>query len=176
MTQCDGVNLHYLVDDEGFARPMWPKPKEGAVWTDGVLVLKDADGHEEMVAHYAHMKSLTEMIAHGVGVFDERINRFSISAALPNTAGWRCLNGHPTMGRGADAGMVLFPAPAAGLSPFLAVRAQGRAGGVAKAGGVCGVYLSATRHGGRRARAGWPRWSTTGRLTRTPSARRRSGS
>lgn len=120
----EGVDLTYLVNDDGFARPMWPRPETGIFWTDGVMLLTGKDGREQLAAHYSHMKSLTDIIAHGIGLFDERSDQFSIAAELPKDDRWRCPNGQPTPGRGPSAGYYLFPGPEVGVSPFPCIRCK----------------------------------------------------
>ena len=62
------VNLDYFVGDDGFSRPMARLGVEtGLIWIDAVCVLPDQQGRSRLVCHYAHMKSLGEMLDHGLG-------------------------------------------------------------------------------------------------------------
>src|SRR5205085_1866893 len=62
-----GIDLHYFADDAGFSRAMWPVPG-GVMWTIGLLVVKDREGEERLVAHYDHREGLKKQIGHGIGV------------------------------------------------------------------------------------------------------------
>lgn len=67
-----GIDLTYFVGPDGFSRPMCPSGgKPGMVWIDAVLTVPDADGRERLVCHYARMKSLGEMLEHGLARFDD---------------------------------------------------------------------------------------------------------
>ncbi len=45
-----GVDLEYLVGEDGFSRPIAPMKEPGLVWLDGLMTLKDNDGRERIVA------------------------------------------------------------------------------------------------------------------------------
>lgn len=124
----EGVNLGYFMDAEGFARPMWPKPKEGAVWTDGVTVISDDAGREEMWAHYSTVRNVETLLEHGVGRWDDGQNAFVPRAVFPpEAAAWRCPSGQTTVGREQDGGYMLFPAPRAKVHVFPVVRVRATA-------------------------------------------------
>src|SRR5207253_654220 len=57
-----GINLHYFQRPDGFAREMAPLPDKGLVWIDGVMVLKDEQGRERMLAHASIMESLAKRL------------------------------------------------------------------------------------------------------------------
>jgi hypothetical protein len=72
----EGVNLEYLVGEDGFSRPIAPMKEPGLVWLDGLMTLKDNDGRERMVARYARLKSLAEVLERGLMVFNDATQSF----------------------------------------------------------------------------------------------------
>src|SRR5947208_1573222 len=52
-----GIDLRYFQRPDGFAREMAPLPDKGLVWIDGVMVLKDDQNRERMLAHASIMQS-----------------------------------------------------------------------------------------------------------------------
>jgi len=72
----EGVNLEYLVGADGFSRPVAPMKEPGLVWLDGLMILKDNDGRERMVARYARLKSLTEVLERGLMAFNDATQSF----------------------------------------------------------------------------------------------------
>lgn len=91
-----GVNLHYFTGPDGFCKGMCPfEPKEGMVWIDGLLVVRDAAGQQRLVTHFARMKSLGEMLEHGVAVFHDQKQEFERRATLERGQRWQCPHGHP---------------------------------------------------------------------------------
>ena len=78
-----GVDLRYLVDDQGFSRPVARLGvQKGMIWADGFLTLPDETGRERLVCHYAHMESLSKMLGHGLAVFDDDKGEFEILKVL----------------------------------------------------------------------------------------------
>jgi len=74
-----GVNLRYLVDKDGFSRPVARLGvKQGPVWADGFLPLKDEAGKERLVCHFTHMESLHRMLGHGLAVFNDGRQEFEL--------------------------------------------------------------------------------------------------
>jgi hypothetical protein len=72
----EGVNLEYLVGEDGFSRPIAPMKEPGLVWLDGLMTLKDNDGRERMVAGYARLKGLGEVLERGLMVFNDTTQSF----------------------------------------------------------------------------------------------------
>ena len=107
LSPAQGVDLTYVVDGEGFSRPMWERPAEGLIWSDGFLVAKDASGREHLVAHHARMKDLGKKLGQGLSEYDDAASRFRIMQDIPLSETWRFPAGHPLT---AD-GYVLFPNP-----------------------------------------------------------------
>ncbi|MEA3224728.1 MAG: hypothetical protein U9Q07_02170 [Planctomycetota bacterium] len=71
-----GVNLEYLVDDKGFSRPLCRLKEKGLVWLDGLLIVKNKQGRERMVAKYARMKDLGQAFERGLVVFNDATGSF----------------------------------------------------------------------------------------------------
>lgn len=71
-----GVNLDYFVDKDGFSRPMCPLKEPGLVWLDGLLTVPDKEGRERMVAKYARLKSLDEILERGLAAFNDATRVF----------------------------------------------------------------------------------------------------
>lgn len=78
-----GVNLNYFADEKGFSRPMLAIEGPGAKWVDGVMILRDEKGEEKMVAKYAIMKSLGEMMERGLVMYDQQSDKLAPLAKLP---------------------------------------------------------------------------------------------
>jgi hypothetical protein len=117
-----GVDLQYFVGADGFSKQMCPMPeaKEGAVWLDGVMVVPDEAGRERLVAHYARMKSLGEMLEHGFVIYDDESETFGKVVAFDLGKQWQCLQGHPTSVTEGGTEYRLFPRP----YPVVRVRAD----------------------------------------------------
>jgi hypothetical protein len=93
-----GVNLDYFKDEKGYSRPVCPLEKnEGVVWLDGLVTVPDDAGRERLVAHFARMKSLGEMLEHGIVVWNDDQNLFERAATLPLEEKWRFPHGHPLL-------------------------------------------------------------------------------
>lgn len=79
-----GIDLTYLVDETGFSRPMCPIAGEpGPVWCDGMTTVRDADGRERLLCHFARMKDLGTMQEHGFALYDDATERFAPIARMP---------------------------------------------------------------------------------------------
>ena len=78
-----GVDLEYLVDDEGFSRPVFEKEGDHPIWLDGLMVLKDSGGTERLVGKASVMKSLNETAARRLVVFDDEKNQFRTLKDIP---------------------------------------------------------------------------------------------
>jgi len=71
-----GVNLEYFVGKDGFSRPLCPLKEPGLVWLDGLLTVRDNDGHERMMAKYARLKDLEHILERGLAVFNDATQTF----------------------------------------------------------------------------------------------------
>jgi hypothetical protein len=84
-----GVNLTYFTDGDGFSKRMLPLREAGMVWIDGLSTVPTENGKEQLVAHFARMKSLGERLEHGLVIFDDDRAEFTRREALPLTETWR---------------------------------------------------------------------------------------
>ncbi len=66
-----GVDLEYIVGEDGFSRPVAPLKERGLVWLDGLLTVKDNEGRERMVARYARLKDLGTVLERGLMAFND---------------------------------------------------------------------------------------------------------
>jgi len=71
-----GVDLEYFVAADGFSRPVCPLKEPGLVWLDGLLTVKDIDGRQRMVAEFARLKDLDEVLERGLVVFNDQTQSF----------------------------------------------------------------------------------------------------
>ena len=71
-----GIDLAYFVDEEGFSKPMSPLKEPGLVWLDGLLTVKDNQGRQRMVAKFARLKDLGEILERGLVVFNDATQLF----------------------------------------------------------------------------------------------------
>lgn len=78
-----GVNLSYLVGKGGFAKGMAPIGPEGAVWLDGLVTLRDPNEQEQMLAAFARVRSLTEILERGFVQFDDHKQEFVKVGSFP---------------------------------------------------------------------------------------------
>jgi hypothetical protein len=81
-----GVDLNYFVGDDGFSRPMMPHFDVGPAWFDGLTILKDADGHEQMVGACANVKDLGNILGRYLMKYDDATERFQIVKRIPLTS------------------------------------------------------------------------------------------
>ena len=115
----EGVNLSYFVDADGFSRPTARLGvKTGPVWLDGFLTIKDESGQERMLAHYAHMKSLSEVLDHGLAVYNDAKDEFERLVEFDLQDRARCPHGHPVRYRDGSGDWFYFG------DPFLVVRVK----------------------------------------------------
>ncbi|MHB8952189.1 MAG: hypothetical protein ACYC4U_04360 [Pirellulaceae bacterium] len=85
-----GIHLEYFVGEDGFSRPMARLGVEtGLIWIDAICVLPDSEGRSRLVCHYAHMKSLEEMLDHGLALWNDQTQQFEPLQQLPMDQLWR---------------------------------------------------------------------------------------
>lgn len=86
-----GVDLEYFVNAQGHSRPVAPLAGKSSdpIWLDGVCVVPDSKGEEQLFAHYSRMKSLSERVAHGLAVFDAAEGLFKAAETLEAKETWR---------------------------------------------------------------------------------------
>lgn len=94
------VPLEYFTGPDGRCKNMCPfEPAEGMIWIDGLVVVPDPKEGEKLLAHYARMKSLGEMLEHGLAVWDDQKQEFRLWIRFPKSAANRTLLGHPFLYR-----------------------------------------------------------------------------
>jgi len=71
-----GVDLTYFVNEKGFSRAMAPMKERGLVWLDGIMTVPDQNAGTRMVARFARLKSLGEVLERGLMVFNDQTRRF----------------------------------------------------------------------------------------------------
>ncbi|MEN6578246.1 MAG: hypothetical protein ABFD90_18015 [Phycisphaerales bacterium] len=71
-----GVNLEYFVGEDGFSRKMAPLKEPGLVWLDGLLTVPGRQGQERMIAKFARLAGLSEVLERGLMVFNDATNTF----------------------------------------------------------------------------------------------------
>ena len=85
-----GINLNYFVDEKGFSRPMCQLGFEsGLIWADGFTTVKDEQRKERLVCHYVHLKSLDEILGHGLAIYNDERKEFERLADLDLKELWR---------------------------------------------------------------------------------------
>ena len=104
-----GVDLHYFVGADGFAREMCPlERKEGVVWLFGLCVVRDEAGAERLVAHYSRRGGLEKEFEHGLAVFDDGKEIFERVVELPREEKWRFPRGRATPVRESETDYIYF--------------------------------------------------------------------
>lgn len=106
-----GIDLEYFVNADGFTRKMCPMPGTDVVWLDGLIVVPDEVGREQMVAHYTRRKGMTEAYEHGIVVFDEKTQTFANPTVFDPKDQRRCPHGHAFRVREQDTDYYLFASP-----------------------------------------------------------------
>jgi len=71
-----GVDLKYFVDEKGFSRKMAPLKGRGLVWLDGLMTVRDPKGNERMVAKFARLAGLSEVLERGLTVYNDETDIF----------------------------------------------------------------------------------------------------
>lgn len=89
-----GVDLEYLVDEDGFSKPVFRKEGNHPIWLDGLMVLKDSGGTERLVGKASVIKSLDHTVARRLVVFNDDTKRFDPLKEIPLDAPLY-LQGHP---------------------------------------------------------------------------------
>jgi hypothetical protein len=107
-----GVNLRYFTDSGGFSKKICPfDPPEGVVWIDGLVVVPDAAGRERLVARFARLKGLGEMLEHGAVIYNDDRDEFERAADFAPADLARCPHGHSFAHREGDLEHVYFGNP-----------------------------------------------------------------
>ncbi|MEE8450748.1 MAG: hypothetical protein V3R99_02505 [Thermoguttaceae bacterium] len=97
-----GVDLRYFEGDDGFARPTARLPGEGPTWLSSLVVLPDADGREQMFAHYVKIRNFLEVYQWGLVRFDHASKQFVGVETFPLDAPIHPEGAHPIVHTGRD--------------------------------------------------------------------------
>jgi len=108
-----GIDLDYFADREGFSRPMCPMPGPHPVWIEGLCIVRDSAGAEHMVARYTKMKSLGEMLEHGLALFDQKTQTFAKHVQFGLAQTWQCPRGQAVAMEDGGTDYRLFATPLA---------------------------------------------------------------
>ncbi|MCS7238177.1 MAG: hypothetical protein NZ899_07910 [Thermoguttaceae bacterium] len=117
-----GIPFDYFVGEDGFVRGMAPLSRDGPVWLNGPVVLRDAQNQEQMFAHYMVVDPKSSSFAaleRGLAVYNpqtesfEKLIPFSKEAIFPDGA-------HPILLSDETGEFVYFCNP----FPLLRVRAN----------------------------------------------------
>ncbi len=81
-----GVNLTYFTDKTGFSRAMIAIDEPGVKWLTGLMVVRNDNGRENMVARYDRRKGLAERYEHGLLLYNDEKEVFEKVSALKNDA------------------------------------------------------------------------------------------
>lgn len=109
-----GVNLHYFVNQDGFARPTCQMPGPGPTWITGLVVLRDGQGKERMFADYVKIKPPMEAYQRGLVEFDPESGTFQKRAEFPmGLAAYTGEHpgGHPFIRREGDVDYIYYCSP-----------------------------------------------------------------
>ncbi len=71
-----GIDLHYFVDANGFAKETARMPGKGPTWLTALMPLKDQNGHERLYASYVKVEPPLKIYARGLAVFDDDKEQF----------------------------------------------------------------------------------------------------
>ncbi|MGC8743138.1 MAG: hypothetical protein ACP5T0_04595 [Verrucomicrobiia bacterium] len=91
-----GINLTYFVDSNGFSKPMCPVKIDGPKWLEGLMVLKNPDGGETLLARYAAVKDLGHINEFGLAVFNDKQEVFEKILTFPTKEGFH-KSAHPAL-------------------------------------------------------------------------------
>lgn len=87
---CDpatGIELTYLVNDDGFSRPVFDLDRPGVVWMGGAVELPapngGSDGSPRIIAAWSRLKGLGELLEHGIAAFDDQTQMMEVVATFP---------------------------------------------------------------------------------------------
>jgi len=78
-----GVDLSYFLGKDGFAKPTAQMPGQGPTWIDGLVTVKDRDGHERLFAKYVKVKPPMQIYERGLVEFDDEQQQFAHRTKFP---------------------------------------------------------------------------------------------
>ena len=92
------VNYHYFTDKQGRAKPMLPLTRQGLVWIEGLIPVRDASGNERLVATYTRQDGLKFPDECGLALFDDNAQVFKPWIEMPCTK--QHVSSHPFLHNG----------------------------------------------------------------------------
>lgn len=78
-----GINLNYFTNKDGFSKQMCPIKAPGMKWLEGLLVLTNKDGEEQLFARYAAVKDVGHINEVGLVVFNDLKQEFEHVLTYP---------------------------------------------------------------------------------------------
>jgi len=113
-----GIDLHYFLDDKGFAKETARLPGDGPTWLGGLVVLRDGKD-ERLFAGYGKVKPPLEIYERGLAEWDDGQKEFRKVVAFDGRARLYP-QGHPFLHKVGDTEYVYFAHP----YPLTRVRAD----------------------------------------------------
>lgn len=89
-----GVDFTYFVGDDGFSRPMAPRPEEGVVWIDSLMVVPDQGGTNHLLCRYVRLLGLGDPKEEGLMAYNEQKQVFEKLSDYPMSSPAKP-GGHP---------------------------------------------------------------------------------
>jgi len=77
------VNYTYFTDGEGHTKQMLPLPREGLVWIEGLITMRDPHGDERLIATYTRQQGLGFPDECGLALYDDTLCVFKRWVQLP---------------------------------------------------------------------------------------------
>ncbi len=71
-----GVDLRYWTRDDGFVADTCRMPGDGPTWIDGVCVVRNAEGAEQLFAKYVKVRKVLEVYERGLVAWNDEQHRF----------------------------------------------------------------------------------------------------
>jgi hypothetical protein len=92
-----GVDIRYFTESpDGFVKAMCPFEENGVlVWIDGLLTLPDESGQTRLVTHYTSLKSMAQILEHGLAVWNDEKEIFEKKIKFDLEKRWQCPQSHP---------------------------------------------------------------------------------
>jgi hypothetical protein len=92
-----GVDIRYFTESpDGFVKAMCPFEGNGIlVWIDGLLTLPDESGQTRLVTHYTSLKSMAQILEHGLAVWNDEKEIFEKKVPFDLKKRWQSPQSHP---------------------------------------------------------------------------------
>lgn len=79
------VNYRYFTDTAGHVKQMLPLPREGLVWIEGLIPMRDRRGEDRLIATYTRQDGLKFPDECGLALFDDALQVFKPWVQMPCT-------------------------------------------------------------------------------------------